>query len=254
MRATVEYPVNSVSQLVNEFDISKDWRTLPKNARLNRNISQPSRRNKLSASTFGHALFDVPTAKGLSRFPRTGDSLPMALVCSAPASRKKKQTNADVILRLLHSAQRAFAGTVAGGDATCPFPDCRRVIDGDEMKRQAQTRHKWASNYCTIVSNAGLLTKAKQESSRTNGRRGLSRASAKQMTIAQRLPLRLAEKLPEWEASGHCANEKFPEICNDDRADTIRDAALAGYVFSTAATLPRVSVEVFSELIANSKA
>jgi len=95
----------------------------------------------------------------------------------------------------------ADRGTVKGGRAECPR--CSMVIDGTEVKREAQAGRMGHQLYCVCVKSRGLgKSRAKWS----------FRAPTKQENEAiEKAEKRLKEKLPEWEALGLVPNEVVPE-------------------------------------------
>ncbi len=116
---------------------------------------------------------------------------------------------------IVRSQARQSGGTVSRGSGTCPYSDCGRVIDGDEIKAQAQIGGMGDQLYA-IVFKERVEYETKTGKKRTKWVRGY-RAPTNADDNAAEIAARLHEKLQEWEAFDYVPSERFPEISNDDR-------------------------------------
>ena len=111
---------------------------------------------------------------------------------------------------IVTSTKEQSEGTVSSGDGTCPYPDCGRVIDGDEIKRQAQAG-QMGEQLFAVVYKQRVAKKLK------SGKRGKDkwvrgyRAPRPEDDNSAEVQERLAEKLLEWEALDIVPSEKIPD-------------------------------------------
>ena len=111
---------------------------------------------------------------------------------------------------IVKSAKEQSNGTVARGDGTCPYSDCGRVIDGDEIKRQAQAGQMGEQLFAVVY-------KKRFEKRLKSGKRGKDkwvrgyRAPRPEDDNGAEIKARLADKLPEWEALDIVPSETIPD-------------------------------------------
>ena len=110
------------------------------------------------------------------------------------------------------SAKEQSSGTVARGAGTCPYSDCGRVIDGDEIKAQAQAGHMGEQLY-TVVYKKRIVIETKSGKTREKWVREY-RAPHPEDENTTEIQAMLSEKLPEWEALDIVPSERFPAISN----------------------------------------
>ena len=150
---------------------------------------------------------------------------------------------------IVGSAEEQFPGTVARGDGHCPYADCGRVVDGDEIKRQAQAG-RMGEQLFTIVYKRRIETWTK------SGKRGRDkwvrgyRAPRPEDDNSAAIRERVAEKLPAWEALDIVPSESIGEVSNYDRGHRLYGMYRWADMFSPRQFLCHgTSVEVFREML-----
>lgn len=139
-------------------------------------------------------------------------------------------------------------GTIKRGDATCPYPDCNRVIDGKEVKAQAQNE-KMGEQLFAVVYQKRKKHQARAGKTRKQWERAYRIPHAED-NIEQRINHVLETKIPEWEALDFIPSE---EILEGLKTDEPRRYGLSTWrsLFSSRQLICHgTSVEVFRELLA----
>jgi adenine-specific DNA methylase len=98
-------------------------------------------------------------------------------------------------------------GTVKGGDGLCPFPDCHRTIDGEEIKAQARDGRMGNQIYCVIYKEERIKGYSKNGKPKTETVRGF-RAPRPEDDVDALVRRRLEQKMPLWRARNIVPDEE----------------------------------------------
>jgi putative DNA methylase len=108
---------------------------------------------------------------------------------------------------IVPSAKEQSEATVKGGDATCPYPDCGRVIDGDQVKAQAQAGGMGEQLFAVVYKRRLPTAYTKTGKPKADKWERGYRAPRPEDDNSEAIAAALAEKLPEWEALDLVPNE-----------------------------------------------
>jgi len=156
--------------------------------------------------------------------------------------------------QIVPSAKEQSDATVKGGDATCPYHDCGRIIDGDQVKAQAQAGGMGEQLFAVVFkrklpteyTKTGKPKAAKWE-------RGY-RAPRLEDDNSEAIAAALAQKMPEWEALDLVPNEAIPEGNKTDEPIRYGSRAWRDLFSARQLLCHGTGVEIFRELVSKESA
>jgi adenine-specific DNA methylase len=151
---------------------------------------------------------------------------------------------------IVSSGREQSDPTVKGGDATCPYSDCGRVIDGEQVKAQAQAG-RMGEQLFAVVYKKRLPTEYTKtgKPKKDKWERGY-RAPCPEDDNSAAIEAALAEKLPEWEALDLVPNEEIAGPLNYERGHIMYGVTKWSDFFSARQLFCHgTSAEVFHELL-----
>lgn len=108
---------------------------------------------------------------------------------------------------IVDTTQKQSEGTVRSGNATCPYPDCGRVIDVDQLKSQACQGQMGDQLYAIAVRKKLPTTYTKTGKPKKDKWQLIYRSPTPSDNLSSQIEQFLNKKLPEWEALGILPDE-----------------------------------------------
>ena len=143
-------------------------------------------------------------------------------------------------------------GTVKGGNGSCPFPDCQRTIDGDEIKAQAKDGRMGHQLYCVVCKEERVKGHTKSGKPRTEKIRSF-RAPRATDNVEALIERKFAERMPLWQARNIVPDEAIDALSNYERGHRMYGMFLWRELFSRRQLYGHcVSVDVFQQMLEDS--
>lgn len=106
-------------------------------------------------------------------------------------------------------------GTIADGDALCPYDDCRRIVDGDEVKSQAKAGDM-GEQLVAVSIKLAILSKTKSGNSKEKWARSFRTPTPEEQRFTESEAL-MDERGPLWSALNIIPYEEIDQLSNYER-------------------------------------
>ena len=249
-QATVEWPSRYGSELRREFEQLGGRLTEEVRRRLNDAFPDEPDKNTKSDGYLWARTVTCPYCDGLVplspnwRLAPDGTGVKLKPDTGAGPGTSGRSCSFEIV----RTAREQSPGTVARGDGTCPYSDCERIIDGDDIKAQAQAGEMGEQLFAVVYKEL-VLTQTRTGRARQKWSRRY-RAPRPEDDNNAAIQAKLEEKLPEWEALDIVPTESIDKISNYDRGHRMYGMTKWIELFSPRQLLCHgTSVEVFREML-----